>query len=202
MNRRALVLITLLSASLQAENGFKPLFNGKNLDGWVGDPKLWRVEKGEIVGTTDGVTIPENTFLITKGEYGDFVLRAKVKLRNGNSGIQFRSEALPNYVVRGYQADMAEGNWWGSLYEEKGRGILAEGYKGKGEKAVKPNDWNDYEITAQGDHIQLKLNGVTTADIHDAKTAKGIIALQLHKGPGMEVRVKDVQLKELPAAAK
>jgi len=121
-----------------------------------------------------------------------------MKLRNHNSGIQFRSEALPNWVVRGYQADAAENNYWGSIYEEKGtRGILVNGWKGKAEKVVRPNDWNEYEILCQGDHIQLKLNGLVTADLHDSARREGIIALQLHRGPPMEVYFRNIRIKVL-----
>lgn len=199
---RTTFLIALSAVALLAEPGFKPIFNGKNLKGWDGDPKLWRVENGEIVGNTEGATLKDNTFLISDKEYGDFVLRIKAKLRNHNSGVQFRSERLPNFVVRGYQADMAENAWWGSLYEEKGRGILVEGFKEKGSKVYKPNDWNEYEILCQGDLIRLTLNGAVTAEIHDSQRPKGIIALQLHRGPGMEVRFKDIMLKQLPPAKK
>lgn len=186
--------------ALLAQPGFKALFNGKDLKGWKGDSKLWKVQNGEIVGNTEGATLTDNTFLISENAYGDFVLKIKAKLRNHNSGVQFRSEELPNFVVKGYQADMAENAWWGSIYEEKGRGILAEGFKGKGEKAVKRGDWNEYEILCQGDLIRLTLNGAVTAEIRDSQRPRGIIALQLHRGPAMEVRFKDIQLKELPAA--
>ena len=186
------------------EAGFVPLFNGTDLDGWDGDPRLWKVEDGEIVGSTDGVTIEHNTFLSTKKEYSDFVLRAKVKLRNHNSGIQFRSEQLPDYVAAGYQADVAEKTYFGMLYEEKKRGIMdywkamSEEEQAKTQTYVKQGDWNQYEITCEGDHIKLVLNGHTTCDIIDPEGAKkGIFALQLHAGPEMEVRFKDIEIKDL-----
>lgn len=196
---RSLFLVLLLSLSLQAEDGFQSLFNGKNLDGWDGDPRLWRVENGQIIGSTDGIELKDNSFLLYKDPFANFILRVKMKLRNHNSGIQFRSEALPNWVVRGYQADAAEGNWWGGVYEEKGsRGVMVNGWKGKAEKVVKRGDWNEYEILADGDRIQLKLNGMVTSELRDSAKLKGIIALQLHKGPGMEVRFRDIRIKELP----
>ena len=129
-----------------------PIFDGKTLDGWDGDPRLWSVRDGVIVGSTEGVALDDNSFLISRDKFSDFVLRAEVKLRNHNSGIQFRSEALPHWVVRGLQADMAEGNWWGSIYDEKSkRDTIVNGWKGKAEKVVRPNDWNQYEITCDGD---------------------------------------------------
>lgn len=220
MERRSGILITgfaslvlaLLAATLAVEPAwlaekteeFKPLFNGKDLTGWDGDSRLWRVENGEIVGSTEGVTIEHNTFLSTKESYSDFILKAKVKLRNHNSGIQFRSEQQPDYVVAGYQADIAEQTYFGMLYEEKKRGIM-EYWKAmtpeeqaKTQTYVKQGDWNEYEIICEGDHVKLILNGHVTCDITDPEGAKtGIIALQLHAGPAMEVRFKDISIKDL-----
>ena len=194
--RRLILLLTFAAAAL-AQDGFEPLFNGKNLDGWDGDPRMWSVRDGMIVGATEGVTMSDNSFLISKKPYRNFILRAEMKLRNHNSGIQFRSEALANWVVRGYQADAAQDNYWGNIYEEKGRGTLVDGWKGKAEKVVKLNGWNDYEILCDGDHIRLTLNGLETADLHDSARLEGIIAFQLHQGPPMEVYFRNVRIKIL-----
>ena len=194
---RRLILLLVFAAAALAQDGFKPLFNGKNLDGWDGDPRMWSVRDGMIVGATEGVTMTDNSFLISKKPYRNFILRAEMKLRNHNSGIQFRSEALANWVVRGYQADAAEDNYWGNIYEEKGRGTLVDGWKGKAEKVVKLKDWNDYEILCDGDHIRLTLNGIETADLHDSVRLEGIIALLLHRGPPMEVYFRNIRIKIL-----
>ena len=194
--KRALLLLAF-SAAAFAQDGFQPLFNGKNLDGWDGDPRMWSVRDGMIVGHTEGVTMTDNSFLISKQPYKNFILRAEMKLRNHNSGIQFRSDALANWVVRGYQADAAQDNYWGNIYEEKGRGTLVDGWKGKAEKVVKLQDWNDYEILCDGDHIKLTLNGTVTADLHDSARLEGIIAFQLHQGPPMEVYFRNVRIKIL-----
>jgi len=194
---KKLALLILLSVAAFAEEGFRPLFNGRNLDGWDGDPRLWSVRDGMIVGSTEGVKLTHNSFLFTRQSFGNFVLRAQCKLRNHNSGIQFRSEQLPDWVARGYQADMAEDNYWGNIYEEKGaRGTLVDGWP-KAKAVVHLKDWNDYEISCDGDHIQLKLNGVETADLHDSTRLQGIIALQLHAGPPMEVYFRDIRIQEL-----
>ncbi len=199
----ALLLVSMAGAQAlspaEKKEGFRPLFNGKNLNGWDGDPRLWKAEGGEIVGSTEGVTLQGNTFLVyTKEKFSNFVLCADAKLRNHNSGIQFRSEALPDWVVRGYQFDMAEGNWWGSIYDERGkRGVLVNGWKGKGEKVVKPTDWNQVEITCKGDRIEIRLNGLVTAELRDSERLSGIIALQLHRGPAMEARFRNLRIKEL-----
>jgi len=187
----------LSSLTAFAEEGFRPLFNGKNLDGWDGDPRLWSVRDGMIVGSTENAKLTHNEFLVSKQSFGNFVLRVECRLRNHNSGIQFRSEALPEWVVRGYQADMAQDNYWGCIYEEKGtRGILVNGWE-KAKPVVHLADWNDYEISCDGDHIQLRLNGVQTADLHDSAKLSGILALQLHAGPPMEAYFRNIRVREL-----
>ena len=194
---KKILLLIAFAAMAFAEDGFTSLFNGKNLDGWDGDPRLWSVKDGIIVGSTEGVTLEHNEFLIKK-MYGNFILRADMKLRNHNSGIQFRSVAAPEWVVSGYQADAAENNFWGCIYEEKGkRGVMVNGWKDKGEKVVKLKDWNTYEILCDGDHIQVKLNGLLTADLHDSLRLSGVIAFQLHKGPAMEAYFRNVEIKVL-----
>jgi hypothetical protein len=193
-----LQLLLLVWALSAAGDDYQPLFNGKNLDGWDGDPRLWRVEDGVIVGSTEGVTLEANSFLITRRKFRNFDLKAEVKLRNHNSGIQFRSEALPGWVVRGLQADMAENNWWGSIYDERGtRGVIVNGWKGKAETVVKPGDWNEYQIFCQGGLIQLRVNGLLTAELRDEPEREGVIALQLHRGPPMEVRFRNIRIRVL-----
>jgi hypothetical protein len=180
-----------------AQEGFRPLFNGRNLDGWSGDPRFWSVRDGMIVGSTEKAKLPHNEFLISKQSFGNFILRAECRLRNHNSGIQFRSEALPDWVVRGYQADMAADNYWGNIYDEKGtRGTIVDGWP-KAKTVVHLQDWNEYEISCNGDHIQVKLNGVETADLHDSARLTGIIALQLHAGPPMEAYFRNIRIKRI-----
>lgn len=200
----ALLLCGMVNA-VEAPEGFVALFNGKDLTGWHGDPALWRVDNGEIVGTTDGVPpIENNTFLATKETYGDFELHIKVKLRNHNSGVQFRSEQQENYVVVGYQADVAMEKYFGMLYEEKKRGFMPywKAMSPEDQAAVhaasKQGDWNALVIRCEGDHITMTLNGKVTCDMEDPEGAKsGVIAMQLHRGDPMEVRFKDIYLKPL-----
>ncbi len=192
----------------EKRDGYMLLFNGKNRDGWDGDPVRWRVENGVIIGSSDGHPFQVNTFLIYKGVFSNFILKGDIKLRNHNSGIQFRSEQLPGagWMVRGYQADASEvgdeKSAWGNLYEERlrARGAMKtpdEGWK-IGKTLVHHGEWNSYEIVADGAHIQLKLNGVVTLDTHDSAAASGIIALQLHAGPEMRVEFRNLKLKKLP----
>lgn len=209
--------------------GFRWLFDGKTLNGWEGNPELWSVEDGgEIVGrTTDEKPISGNTFLIWRGgTVADFELRLQFQIKGGNSGVQYRSEEVPDnkWVIRGYQADFdATNKYTGMLYEEKGRGILAKrGTKvtipagGKPEvvgelgteeemaKLAKADDWNEYVIIARGNRLTHKLNGVTTVEVTDEDKEKGkasgLVALQLHKGPAMTVRFRNIRVKHFTEA--
>ncbi len=182
----------------EKKDGWMLLFDGKSLKGWEGDPQVWSVRDGMIVGSTDHKDLDSNTFLIYRdSEFADFHLFADIKLRNHNTGIQFRSEDIGGFVVKGYQADAAEGNWWGSLYGEKtGRGVIQNGWKGKGETVVKAGDWNRVEVICKGKHITIKLNGLTTVDLDDDMSASGILALQVHQGPKMEVSFRNLKLKK------
>jgi hypothetical protein len=203
MHRFATTLAALLFATAipaHGEEGFTPLFNGKDLSGWVqpadDSGATFSVDDGQIVGRTDG-KLKKNEFLVTDKAYGDFILKAKVKFKNGNSGIQFRSAREPNGRVTGPQADVADG-WWGLLYEEGRRGILERFPKEEAEKLIKPGDWNDFVIEARGDHVVISINGTKVIDRTDPKFDKsGIIALQVHVGGPMEVRYKDIEIKTL-----
>ncbi|MBY0502288.1 MAG: DUF1080 domain-containing protein [Bryobacteraceae bacterium] len=201
------VLLLALPAASQvmvmgeASEGFVSLFNGRDLDAWDGDPQLWSIERGVLTGRTSAENpLKANSFLVYQSaRFKNFELRLQIRLRNHNSGIQFRSQALPQFAVRGLQADAAEGNWWGSIYEEKGtRGVIVNGWKGKGEMAVKPNDWNDYWIRCENNLIRLTLNGTVTAELKGEPAQEGVIALQLHAGPPMQVEFRNIRLLQLP----
>ncbi|HAN99335.1 MAG TPA: DUF1080 domain-containing protein [Planctomycetaceae bacterium] len=198
------------------------IFNGTDLTGWEGDPKLWSVEDGAITGrTTAEAPITQNTFLIWRaGKLENFELRLKFRVVAGNSGIQYRSTDHGDFVVGGYQADIdATNRFMGILYEERGRGILANRgekvlIKGDGSREVlgktcdeetllaslKNEDWNDYVITANGNHLTQSINGHVTVDVTDeGEQAKsdGVLAFQLHVGPAMIVQFKEITLKKL-----
>lgn len=199
---RALAIVPLAfllaPAATALGEGPKPLFNGKDLSGWVApaDPELFKVEQGEIVGRTKG-DLKKNEFLVTERPYKNFVLRVKSKIKNGNSGVQFRSKRAEDGAVAGPQADIAEG-YWGLLYEERGRGVLDNSSVEKAKSLLKADDYNEYVIKVVGDQLTMSLNGVVVVERADPEFAKeGIVALQVHVGPAMEVRFKDVTIEEL-----
>jgi hypothetical protein len=220
---RFLTLCASLTAAAlaAAPDGFQPLFNGKNLEGWEqhSGKAEYRVEDGAIVGKTVAGT--GNSFLCTKKEYGDFILELEFKVADGmNSGIQFRSQfytkdteievagkkkKFPADRVFGYQyeIDPSPRAYTGGVYDEARRGWLFDLKDNEAaRKAFKNGEWNKARIECRGDHIQTWINGVKAADFRDSMTLKGIIALQVHgigkgKQPGDEVRWRNIRIKEL-----
>ncbi len=171
----------------------KDFFNGKDLTGWDGDRDVWSVENGEIVGKT-ATGLKRNNFLKGPFEVTDFKLTLKVKLtpNAANSGIQIRSINWTGGEMKGPQCDVGKG-WWGKIYEESGRGLLA---KEGGEKFVKEGEWNDYAIEAVGPNIKIWINGQQVADLTDEQMSRrGLLAFQVHSGGPTEVRFKDIKLE-------
>jgi len=190
-------------AAAADEESFVSLFDGRSLDGWHGDLTLWSVRNGVIVGSTDNKRIQQNSFLWTKIAYDDFVHKVKFKLRNGNSGIQFRSQQRDNHKVTGYQAEISEEpHRHVALWHEGSNRILCQTDPKRLAEHYREKDWNEYTITCKGRHITLAVNGHTTADYVEKsgqRTSGGIIALQLfnQKLPNMQVSFKDIRIKEL-----
>jgi hypothetical protein len=118
------------------EPGFQPIFDGKTLDGWEGNPRYWRAEDGSLVGEiTPETVIKSNTFIIWRGgRPADFELKLDYRITpGGNSGVNYRSVVVPDpvtpdnrFAMRGYQCDIdGRKNYIGNNYEEKGRLFLA-----------------------------------------------------------------------------
>ncbi|MEZ0273711.1 MAG: DUF1080 domain-containing protein, partial [Roseimicrobium sp.] len=178
----------LLGSALHLQAAPVTLFDGKSLDGWDGDTKVWRVEDGAIVGgSLEGN--PQNEFLATKKTYKNFRLKFEYKLVGTegfvNGGVQFRSKRIPAppNEMSGYQADIGAG-YTGFLYDESRRKkMLATGDKDKIAEFEKPGEWNKYEIRAEGPRIILTVNGHQTADYSEPDGSiekEGLIALQIH----------------------
>lgn len=208
MAQRLLVLATAalfavpLAAAGPADERIS-LFDGKTFAGWEGNLQMFRIEEGAIVGGNLQTKIPNNEFLCTTKEYGDFELRLKFKVlgEGVNAGVQFRTKRIPNHhEVIGYQADIGQ-KYWGALYDESRRKkMLAQPTPEVLAKAAKPDGWNEYVIRAEGKRIQLWLNGVPTVDYTEAEDGiaeRGIIAVQIHGGPPSEAWYKDITIQEL-----
>jgi acetyl esterase/lipase len=202
--------------------GFKAVFNGRDLTGWEGSPPYWSVEDGCLTGRADG-TLKFNRFLTWRGgAVRNFELRVKVNVSaGGNSGLQYRGTERPDLgesVVTGYQCDVVANrpDYNGMLYEERGRRILAH----TGEKVIidpqgqpwvvgqfplkefKPGEWHDYRVLAEGNHYRHWIDGQPTVDVIDldekGRKLDGVLAVQVHVGPPMTIRYRDFLLKRLP----
>jgi hypothetical protein len=195
------MVATILSGAPQATS----LFDGKTLDGWEGDEKVWRVADGAIVGgSLQGNK--QNEFLATKKSYKDFVLKLEYKLTGTegfiNSGVQIRSRRIekPANEMKGYQADIGKG-FTGCLYDESRRNkVLVKPEAGLIEKIEKIGDWNVYEIRCEGPRVLLKLNGTQTIDYtEEDKTLEqeGLIGLQIHGGAKSEVSFRNITIETL-----
>ena len=203
-------------------DGFVNLFNGRDLAGWSGDPKIWSVRDGAITGqTTKDVRVKENTFLIWKDEVEDFELHAKFRLEGGNSGIYYRARkrrpGQKGEALVGPQADLsADGRWTGEIMEYTLRGELAKCGQNvtidqKGNRTVKSlgdpkellakiniRQWNEYHVVARGGQVTLRINGTVMCRLDDKdpkRPARGWLALQVHVGAPMRVQFRDVYLR-------
>jgi len=215
-----LTLLTTLALPAFAQDGFKPLFNGKDLTGWDAEPGLWKVEDGVLVGTSEPGKPKTNSFLIWNGKAKDFEVRATIKVvGDNNSGVQYRSRRLTEitpWTILGYQCDVHPTEvHTGMTYEERGRGIF--GYNGVdvvmdptgqrwqvGERPRVQADisqWNEFTVIARGNRLEHKVNGQTTSVFidHDEKgrALEGLIAIQLHAGNPHKTYVKAILLKVL-----
>ncbi len=213
---------TLLSDGSDSSEEFVSLFNGIDLTGWDGDPALWKVEDGIVIGTCTGPDQPKNnSFLIWRGgTVEDFVLRATMRVvGDNNSGIQYRSRERADigpWVISGYQCDVHPAiEHTAMTYEEKGRGIF--GLNGKnvvldpeGKRwlvseqepvDVDVSEWQEYTVIARGNRLIHQINGETASELIDhheeGRALKGLVAIQLHRGNPNEVEIKDLQLKVL-----
>jgi hypothetical protein len=198
-----LVLATAQAlAQATAEKSWVPLFDGKDLSGWKNNgSEKWVVDDGAILGES---TVGKYGYLTTLKTYRDFNLRLRFKCEtDGNSGVFTRSRITGESPktgpdIEGMQVEVDPTRHTGGLYESGGRGWVALPTP-EGERAIKPRDWNDLEILAQGNHIITRLNGVQIVDFTDPapKFTEGVIGLQLHTGGGVKIRFKDIYIQEL-----
>jgi len=210
MTRFYVCAFTLIIAApaFAKDDGFTPLFNGKNLDGWQqqGGVAKYRVDNGVIVG--ESVAATPNSFMCTQKLYRNFVLEYEYNCDNFlNSGVQFRSnvyaidlnvavetshKTIAAGRVHGYQVEIDPNKpdrmWSGGIYDEGRRGWLYPGLRGgdaeaftkQGQACYKPAAWNSVRVECDGPRIRTWLNGKLRADFEDNMTPQGLIALQVH----------------------
>jgi hypothetical protein len=210
--------------------GFEPIFDGKSLDGWEGDPVYWRVEDGALVGeVTPETLLKQNSFIVWRGGVTrDFELKLEYRISpRGNSGINYRSDVFEGnkFALRGYQADIDGANkYTGQNYEEKGRTFLAlrgdvarvdadgksrivgsVGDKDALGALIKADDWNAVHLIARGNVMTHLFNGHVMSEVIDddskGRRGEGLLGVQVHVGPPMKIEYRNIRLKHLAPEA-
>ncbi len=178
----------------ERREGFRPLFNGRNLQGWkVYAGANWRVQNGELVGPSDSAG-----WIGTTDEYDNFILRGEYWIDKGdtnesNSGVFFRAQKTAAPWNDGYEMQISlqdERNPTGSIYNRVPTNLT------RMREIAPEKQWNAFEIRACGSHIQITINGemIQDCDLHEFK--RGVIGLQQHH-PGVTVKYRNLRLKRL-----
>jgi hypothetical protein len=204
----------LAAQDKKGDKGWVQLFNGKDLTGWKvhpGSPGQWEVKDGAIVGSG----AKASHLFSDRDDYENFHFRIEAKVGDkGNSGQYFRAKFASGYPP-GYEAQInsthTDSIRTGSLYpafnnkltkEQKDKIIVKD-------QLVKPDEWFTQEVIADGNHIQIFVNGKKTVDFVDDKNtySKGHFAIQGHdaykdkegKVYPTIITVRKIEVKELPA---
>jgi hypothetical protein len=204
-----------------AADGFKPMFNGKNLDGWVNvncAPETFVAKGAEVIttGTPTG-------FLRTERQYENFVLEMDWMHVNtkevGNSGLFVWGDPLPavgtgytrgievqvlvNLEYRDKKTNAVTATSHGDLFSIWGATCTPDRPHPLGWARCLPNEnrakgggeWNHYKVTADDGTIKLEVNGKEVSGVSKCNPRKGYLALE---SEGAECHFKNMRIKELP----
>jgi 3-keto-disaccharide hydrolase len=207
--RHLLVGVLLGSAAIAAEPGFKDLFNGKNLDGWVlvhGSGRGYVVENGVLVCPEDG-----GGNLLTDKDYANFVFRFEFKLTpGGNNGVGIRAPLQGDIAYSGMEIQILDHNHpkYKDLKPWQRHGSVYNVVPAKADALKPAGEWNQEEIVADGKKIKVTLNGVVITDA-DLSTVTDPAVLKKHPGVlrstgrigflghGTRVEFRNIRIKEL-----
>lgn len=192
----------------EAQEGFVPLFDGKTLDGWIGNYAGVKAKDGMIV-----IEQGCHGAMLTEKEYADFVLRFDVRLHPGsNNGLIIRSPKEKNPPEDGMElqiiddsaemyANLKEYQYHGSLY------FVAPAKRGFQKKV---GEWNSQEVSCIGSKLKVTLNGnvILDVDMNDfdpnntisghpvpaLRYTQGHIGFLSHNDP---IEVRNVRIKEI-----
>ncbi|PHS04397.1 MAG: hypothetical protein COA78_16645 [Blastopirellula sp.] len=194
-----LALLCVNSLAIAEDQKFQPLFDGQTLNGWEAMPGgTWEVIDGAIVGKSPKAE-RRHGILLSKKQYSDFVVKAKFRVIEGDSGFYFRADRVKSAVsVNGFQVEVDTSQETGGLYETGGRAWVhqptAEVVK---QRNYQRGEWTDLELSAIGKHLVVKINGVVSTELkNDPGRRKGYFGLQLHGGQEMHVEFKDIVIQE------
>lgn len=210
----ALSMVGRAAATAQPEDGFRPLFNGRDLSGWVDvncAPETWSVRDGMIYST--GRPICE---LRTERMYENFILELEYRHLEplGNAGVFIWGDALTargQPFVRAIEVQVLDGRntetytSHGDVFSIHGATMTPDRPHPKGaqrslpsERRARPaGEWNHYRITAKDGTIKLAVNGKEVSGGYDISPRKGYIHLESEGGV---VQWRNLKIRELPSA--
>ena len=182
--------------------GWKSLFDGKSLKGWVGEKGFWKVEDGAIVGDKGHAT-PHHHYMFSTSDYSDFAMHIDFKMSGYNSGVCCRIHPKTFDDVPGYQVDMGDG-YWGCLWDEHHRQKKILDFPAdEAEKILHRGDWNHYYFSMVGHHYKIFLNGVKTGEGDDPEGYDdGPLGFQLCHGENTVAAFKNIYIKTFKPATK
>ena len=214
------------SLAADSEEGFVSIFNGTNLEGWEGKPSAWELRDGAIWCT--GKSKEKNWLVWRKDQPANFVLRLDFRWDRGNSGVQVRSDDLGDWMIFGYQVEVAARNkmglWHHSLLaaghpKKKARHLMATAGQiatiaPDGTKTVEQvgepaeiqahfneHEWNSMELIVKGPKLIQNINGVpfsTVVDQDSEMSRKKGFIALQDHGKGCVVAFRNLRLKKLP----
>lgn len=190
----ALLAVSFVLAAEEKEEGFTPLFNGKDLTGWkASENGDFKAENGELV------VRGKRAHLFTEKEFKNFDLKLEIMTTPGsNSGVYFHTAYEETWPNKGYesQVNCTHGDPVknGSIYN------VVKNYDAR----VKDNEWYTMEVIVKGKNIVTKINDQIIVDYTEPegvtgprKLSSGSIAIQAHD-PKSVVKYRNIRIKELP----
>lgn len=191
------VLLTGLAAAEDKKADWKPLMDGKTLDGWhpVGDGK-WTVEDGAFVGRANNEKL--YGLLVSDKAFRDFTVRFKFKCLSGDSGFYIRTIIKEPEKANGLQVQVGRiKSGVGGIYESYGRAWVSKPSDELEKSYTKDDEWNEMVIEAHGGNVVVTVNGIKSAELKDDPSRpEGHFALQMHAGCVMHVMFKDLEIRE------
>lgn len=217
---RLFVFLFLLSPVVQAQSvfdplAFKPLFNGKNLNGWVNvntAEDTWKVKKGILISTGKPIGV-----MRTDRQYENFILEIEWKHMEagGNSGVFVWSEGTPfgdDPLTKAIEVQMLELEWatqhnqtdayvHGELFPTMGMKAIPDNPRGTRSKSLEKRcrgkgEWNKYVVVCVDGTVKLSVNGKFVNGLQGSERKKGYICLEAE---GSEIHFRNIRILELPA---
>jgi hypothetical protein len=178
------------------ENGWKPLMDGKTLEGWhkIGDGQ-WTVEDGAFVGRANNEKL--YGLLVSDDTFRNFTVRFKFKCLSGDSGFYIRTIFKDPDQAHGLQVQVGRvKSGVGGIYESYGRAWIDKPSDELEKSYTKDDEWNEMVIDAQGGNVVVTVNGIKSAQLKDDPARpEGHFALQMHSRCVMHVLFKDIEIR-------